>query len=275
MSQPISFHKMQALGNDFVVINTLNQSILLEQQLIQHLANRHMGIGCDQLLLLESSSRADFGCRIFNADGSEAEQCGNGVRCLARFVHERQLIKSNSISLETKAGILDIVIKNYDSIQVNMGKPIFEPANIPFIIEKSFNIYELMDIRPDQLTVLSMGNPHAIIQVPSLRDYPVAEIGAKMTAHPAFPASTNSGFIEIIDRQHIHLRTFERGSGETFACGSNACAAVVAGIKNGWLDPIVKVELIYGQLLVEWQSDEHPVLMTGPAASVFTGMITI
>jgi len=275
MPQALSFHKMHALGNDFVVMNTMTQAILFEKPLIQHLANRHMGIGCDQLLLIETSRHADFGCRIFNADGSEAEQCGNGIRCVARFVHEEQFIQSKSISFETKAGISHILIKDYDNIQVSMGMPIFEPADIPFLIEKSSNIYELTDVSPDQLTVLSMGNPHAIVQVPSLKEYPVAEIGAKMAVHPAFPAGTNSGFIEVINRQHIRLRTFERGSGETFACGSNACAAVVAGIKNGWLDSVVRVELTYGELLIEWQGDQNSVLMTGPATSVFTGIIDI
>lgn len=275
MSQSISFCKMHALGNDFVVINAINQSIFLNKKIIEYLANRHMGVGFDQLLLLEASTKADFACRIYNADGSSAEQCGNGVRCVARFIHEEKLSQSKSLTLETQAGILSIQIKDYDDIQVAMGIPLFEPTDIPFLIEKSFNIYELTDVNPDELTVLSMGNPHMIVKVPSVKEYPVSEVGAKMTIHPAFPEGTNSGFVEVINRHYIRLRTFERGSGETFACGSNACAAVVAGIKKGWLDPVVRVELTYGELLIEWHDDQHPVLMSGPATSVFTGIINI
>jgi diaminopimelate epimerase len=274
MNQDIQFCKMHGLGNDFVVINAINENIRFEEPTIKKLANRHLGIGFDQLLLIGQSNKADFSCRIFNADGSEAEQCGNGVRCIARFLHEEKICLNQSMTLETAAGILTIVIKDYDNIRVSMGLPKFEPHEIPFLIEHSANVYELADVAADELTVLSMGNPHTILQVPSVNDYPVEEVGAKMSAHPAFPAGTNTGFVEVIDRKHIRLRTFERGSGETFSCGSNACAAVVAGIKNGWLDHIVTVQLNYGNLIIEWEGGNTPVMMTGPAASVFKGVFT-
>jgi diaminopimelate epimerase len=285
MKQPIQFRKMHGLGNDFVIINAIHLSFDIDTLNIKLLADRHLGIGFDQLLLIEESIRADFACRIFNADGSEAEQCGNGVRCAARFIHEEKLSSHPSITLETKAGILNIIIENienYDNIQVIMGCPRFEPQDIPFLIEKSADIYETINRSsnqlthsPNQLTVLSMGNPHAILKVSAVNDFPVHEVGSKITNHPAFPLGTNTGFVEVIDRQHIRLRTFERGSGETFACGSNACAAVVAGIKNGWLDSIVTVKLTYGHLIIEWQGGETPVKMTGPATSVFSGTLTI
>jgi diaminopimelate epimerase len=267
----IHFRKMHGLGNDFVVINAISQAIDLQKLGIPQLADRHLGIGFDQLLLIETSQHADFSCRIFNADGSEAEQCGNGVRCIARFIHEEHLSPNTSLTLETKAGISKIEIDTYDKIKVTMGLPKFEHHEIPFLIEHSANMFELADVAADQLTVLSMGNPHTIVQVPSVDQYPVADVGAQMATHPAFPDGTNTGFVEVINRQHIRLRTVERGSGETFACGSNACAAVVAGIKNGWLDNIVTVELKYGNLTIEWQGGNNAVLMTGPAASVFSG----
>jgi diaminopimelate epimerase len=275
MTQEISFQKMHGLGNDFVVINAVNQTIKLKEDTIKHLADRHLGIGFDQLLLIEPSQDADFGCRIFNADGSEAEQCGNGVRCVARFLHEEKLCLNLSMTLATQAGILKITIHNYDAIQVCMGLPRFEPHEIPFLIEQKANVYELADVAPDQLTVLSMGNPHTILQVPSVDNYPVADMGAKISTHSAFPTGTNAGFVEVLDRKHIRLRTFERGAGETFSCGSNACAAVVAGIKNGWLDSMVTVELQYGHLVIEWQGGNTPVMMTGPATSVFKGFIRL
>lgn len=274
MERPIQFHKMHGLGNDFVIMNLLHSFIDIKKLNIPQLADRHLGIGFDQLLLIEKSTQADFACRIFNADGSEAEQCGNGVRCVARLIHEDKISTNSSLTLETRAGIVTIVINDYDKIEVIMGHPQFEAHNIPFLIEKSANIYELADVSPDQLTVLSMGNPHTILQVPSVNDYPVHDIGTKIASHPAFPEGTNTGFVEVIDRKHIRLRTFERGSGETFACGSNACAAVVAGIKNGWLDPIVTVQLTHGNLIIEWQGRaDSPVKMTGPATRVFSGYL--
>jgi diaminopimelate epimerase len=278
MSQTIHFSKMHGLGNDFVVIDGINQSIHLSKMPINVLSNRNMGIGFDQLLLVEKSQSADFACRIINSDGSEAEQCGNGMRCVARFVREENLTKKNSLTIETKSGVVEVTIKDYSNIQVTMNAPCFQPEKIPFIAEKIKKIYEFnLDSMQLQLAVLSVGNPHAILQVSSAATFPITEIAQKLAAHKAFPNGVNIGFMEILDRQHILLRTFERGVGETMACGSNACAAVVAGIHNGWLDnrvevkPIDESALSVGILVIEWKGEGFPLTMTGPAEKVFSG----
>lgn len=266
----IQFSKMHGLGNDFVVIDNIHQTVKLDQQHIQWLCDRHMGIGCDQLLLIEPAKNADFACRIFNANGSEAEQCGNGIRCVARFIHENRLTPKKTFSIKTKGAAVDIVIHDFDNIQATMGVPIFEPQKIPFKALKEQLTYDIEGI---SFSVLSMGNPHAITKVPSIDNAAVNEIGAKITNHELFPQGTNVGFVEIIDRKHIRLRTFERGVGETFACGSNACAAVVAGIKNHWLDHEVIVHLTHGDLTIRWLDEKSPVIMIGPAAQVFVGSL--
>lgn len=260
----ISFHKMHALGNDFMVINHLHPTFAIHQLNIPQLAHRHTGIGFDQLLLIESAQQADFSCRFFNADGSEAEQCGNGVRCVARFLHEEQLLLKNSLTLDTKAGIIAIDIENYDAIRVNMGKPIVNATpQLVTLHEKTFS-----------LQPISMGNPHAILSVPSIDQIEIADWGRALSTHALFPAGVNVGFVEKINPQHIRLRTYERGVGETYACGSNACAAVVAGIANHQLDPKVIVELALGNLQIEWQGQHAPVYMTGPASRVFNGTLS-
>lgn len=260
----IHFTKMHGLGNDFVVIDAISQSISIEQIDIPTLAHRHLGIGFDQLLIIQSSQSADFACRFFNSNGSEAEQCGNGVRCVARFIHEKKLSQKKSLQLETKAGIVTVVIHDYDTIEVAMGIPIFAAEKIPYqpALATKLNL---------AMSVLSMGNPHAVLQVDSIQDAPVSELGQKIATHPAFPESVNVGFMEIVNRQHIRLRTYERGVGETCACGSNACAAVVAGIMNHLLDHKVKVELAFGDLWIEWRGENNSVVMTGPATRVFDG----
>lgn len=262
-TQTIRFTKMHGLGNDFAVINNITPSISLKHLPILRLANRYLGIGFDQLLLIETSQHADFFCRIINADGSEAEQCGNGLRCVARFIVEENLTAKKSFRLETKAGVFPVLIHDYQSIQVSMGEPIFD------------NTYELSVAKPVMLSVLSMGNPHAIVQVPSVEDTNVAELGPQIEAHSSFPLGVNVGFMEVVNRQHIRLRTFERGVGETLACGSNACAAAVAGIQNKILDSTVKVELIFGNLFIEWLGAGNPVIMTGPASSVYQGTFNL
>jgi diaminopimelate epimerase len=275
IAMSLSFCKMHGLGNDFILIDACNKTIDLNKTFVKFLANRHLGIGFDQLLLIEKSSVADFACRIFNSDGSEAEQCGNGLRCAARFIQETNLSNKNNLSIETKAGIFNIVIHDYNHIQVTMSVPIFKPKLIHFLVEKQKNIYAI-EIKPGHslpFAVLSMGNPHAILRIPSLKNYPVIDIAHHIANHPAFPQSVNVGFIEIVSRQLIYLRTVERGAGETYACGSNACAAVVAGILNGWLDNSVTVQLTYGSLLIEWEGENQPVIMTGSATRVFTGTI--
>lgn len=257
---------MHGLGNDVVIINEKLPS--LEKKIIQQLANRHIGIGFDQLLLLEPSNKADFSCRIFNADGSEAEQCGNGMRCVARFVHESKLTAKKNLLLETKAGIISVDIHNYDNIRVTMGTPKLQQKNLILTpaIDNSFS---------QEISVLSMGNPHAILQVKSIHNFPVSKIGAAIENHVFFPQGVNVGFMEIVNPEHIRLRTFERGVGETLACGSNACAAVVAGIWNNLLDKKVKVELTLGFLWIEWPGEKEPVIMTGSANRVFDGAFPV
>lgn len=262
-----SFWKMHGLGNDFVVIDGVSQSIDCSTLPVAELARRHTGIGFDQLLLIQPSHKADFSCRIFNADGSEAEQCGNGMRCVARFVHETGLSKKDSLQIETKAGVVTAIIHHYDAIEVGMGRPCFSsPDKIRFSLPDKKNSVELV--------ALSMGNPHAILFVDSLADTPVAKWGPVIAQQKEiFPHGVNVGFVEIVNSQHIRLRTFERGVGETLACGSNACAAVAAGIKHELLISPVKVELELGALWVSWTGKEGTIVMKGAASKVFAGEI--
>lgn len=261
-----------------MIINAIHQTIDIKNIPVSLLSDRHLGIGFDQLLLVTKSSHADFACRIFNSDGSEAEQCGNGMRCVARFVQEEQLTQKKSLVLETASGLIDVIIHDYDNIQVMMGIPRFEPEAIPFIAEKMAIHYEI-SLHPAipalTFTALSIGNPHAILRVSNIKEAPVTEIGSKIAIHPYFPKGTNVGFMEIVNPQLIRLRTFERGAGETFACGSNACAAVVAGIFSHELDHKVIVELAYGNLSIEWAGENSPVIMSGSATRVFHGIYFI
>ncbi len=261
----IFFSKMHGLGNDFVVINTLSQTFNESNFPVKEFSDRHIGIGFDQLLLIGPSRLADFSCRIFNADGSEAEQCGNGMRCVARYIREENLTDKPSFTIENKSGLVEVKIdRDFDHVEVNMGLPIFEsPCEIK------------IDHQSIQLFQLSLGNPHAIMHVDSVAKFPVSTLGPKISTHEIFPHGANVGFMEIINRKHIRLRTFERGSGETLACGSNSCAAVVAGIENNWLDKKVRVELALGDLWIEWNGKSHPVLMAGPAERVFEGVIML
>lgn len=257
---PIYFTKMHALGNDFVVINTLTQNTKAITHLpIVQLADRHSGIGFDQLLIIESSKRADFYCRIYNADGHEALQCGNGLRCVARELHEQKLCQ-NLLSLETKAGIFPIDIKNYQEIRIELG--------VPTIKQQQFKL------NPDlTLSLISLGNPHAILKVNSLADQDAILKGKYIFQHSAFKEGINVGLMEIIDSNHIALRTIERGVGETDACGSNAAAAVCAGIVNGWLDNGHSIEVKFkrGSLMIDWQDPQQALSMIGPANRVFSG----
>lgn len=259
---------MHGLGNDFVILN--GDKIHLEKSLIQQLSNRHTGIGFDQLLVVEPSQKADFSCRIFNADGSEAEQCGNGMRCVARFVHESRLTNKKNLSLETKAGIIPIRIHDdYNTIEVKMGVPVLQHQRLK--LTPTIPDLNSSNVASPEMSILSLGNPHAVLQVKSLFNFPVTQLGQQIGTHSFFPQGVNVGFMEIIDRNNIRLRTFERGVGETLSCGSNACAAVVAGIWNNLLDNKVKVELALGSLLVEWAGNKEPVLLTGSANKVFDG----
>lgn len=274
----INFCKMHGLGNDFVILDGVSQQIDSKTLPIPQWAHRQLGIGFDQLLLIQAGQQTDFSCLIFNSDGTLAEQCGNGMRCVARFIHEEKLINAKNFSLATAGGRVEAFIQDYNHIQINMGVPRFEPQAIPLLADKARKLYEipLEDNQPGfALSALSMGNPHAILQVTGIEKFPVRMIGEKIAQHPLFPAGVNVGFMEVLDEQHIRLRTFERGAGETFACGSNACAAVVAGIINHLLASKVKVEMKYGDLWVEWAGEETAVLMTGAATRVFSGSILV
>lgn len=272
----LKFTKMQGIGNDFMVIDAINQSVQLTSQQIQALANRQFGIGFDQLLLVETSKIADFKYRIFNADGSEVSQCGNGARCFARFVYEQKLSSKREISVETASGIITPKLEDHDLVTVNMGAPKFAPADIPFIADASATSYEL-NIGEESVTIaaISMGNPHAVQIVEDVDFAPVERMGRQIELHPRFPQRVNAGFMQVMDKHHIKLRVFERGSGETLACGTGACAAVVAGILWGRLVSPVAVKARGGELQIAWQGGNSAVMMTGPAVTVFTGSITL
>lgn len=257
---------MHGLGNDFIIIDSITHPISSQTIPIKALSNRFTGIGFDQLLLIEPSSNAEFACRFFNADGSEAEQCGNGVRCVARYIHENELSTKQNFNIETKAGIVKVSLPDYDHIEVSLTTPLFFP-NQEIHLPNNHGFYEMF--------IVSLGNPHAIIKVPSVEQFPVKEIGHLIATHSKFPEGINVGFMEIVNPSHIRLRTFERGVGETFACGSNACAAVVAGISNQLLDKKVQVELALGSLDIRWDKNDSPVTMIGPAARVFQGHIVV
>lgn len=273
----LKFTKMHGLGNDFVVLDGINQAINLEKQQIRRLADRHFGIGCDQLLLVEKAEgSADFRYRIFNADGGEVEQCGNGARCFVRYVHEHDLTHKNEIRIETLSGVISPKLEVNGDVTVNMGKPVFEPEQIPFVAEKSELTYPLeVQGRLITISALSMGNPHAVLVVRDVDTAPVEVDGALIEKHPRFPKKVNVGFMQVIDRSHIKLRVFERGAGETLACGTGACAAVVAGIRLGLLDPQVAVSTHGGELTINWKGNDEPVWMTGPAVTVFEGEINL
>jgi diaminopimelate epimerase len=274
----INFTKMHGLGNDFVVIDAINQHIALTSEQIRLMSNRHFGIGFDQLLLVEKavSDNADFKYRIFNADGGEVAQCGNGARCFARFVHDKKLSDKNEICVDTDSGQLLLSFDENGLITVNMGIPKHKPAEIPLLVEQESRLYTISaNGMETSFGAVSMGNPHAIILVNDVRTSPVADLGRALESHAAFPKRANIGFMQVIDRNHIKLRVYERGTAETLACGSGACAAVVIGIEQSLLDHEVGVELPGGDLKISWAGRGEPVLMTGPAVSVFDGTISL
>jgi len=274
----LKFTKMHGLGNDFVVLDGISQNIVLSGEQFRFLADRHFGVGCDQILLVERPTRADadFRYRIFNADGGEVEQCGNGARCFVRFVHDKGLTHKTEIRVETASGIIQPRLEPDGQVTVNMGAPHFELVKIPFLADKRALTYALQ-VGGDtiEFSVLSMGNPHAVQVVENVENAPVAGQGPLIENLPVFPARVNAGFMQIVDRGHIKLRVFERGSGETMACGTGACAAAVAGITRGLLDGEVTVGTHGGELTIRWKGDGHPVWMTGPAVTVFEGEIVI
>lgn len=274
----LKFTKMHGLGNDFIVIDAISQSVSLDPGTISRLADRHFGIGFDQLLLVEKADEknVDFHYRIFNADGGEVEQCGNGARCFARFVHDHGLTRKKTLRVETARGIITLTMEENGEVSVNMGIPQFEPTQIPFIAKQRAPVYHLeVDGRKITITVVSMGNPHAVQVVPDIDLAPVTTEGPAIESHPLFPERVNAGYMEIRDRAHIRLRVFERGVGETLACGTGACAAAVCGILRNLLDTEVQVDMHGGSLRIRWEGENQPVWMTGPAVSVFEGVIDL
>ena len=273
----LKFTKMHGAGNDFVVLDGVRQRVELAPEQLRLLADRHFGVGCDQILLVEKAQHpaADFRYRIFNADGGEVEQCGNGARCFVRFVHDQRLTHKREIVVETKSGLISPRLEEDGRVTVNMGAPIFEPERIPFAGSEELIQPLQVGGAPVQITALSMGNPHAVQVVDNVDQAPVAAQGALIEHHPLFPKRVNAGFMQIVDRTHIKLRVYERGAGETLSCGTGACAAVVAGIRRGLLDERVQVATRGGVLHIAWAGDGAPVLMTGPAISVFDGEINL
>ena len=274
----LKFTKMHGAGNDFVVIDGVRQRVELSPAQMRFLADRHFGIGCDQILLVEAPTQPgiDFRYRIFNADGGEVEQCGNGARCFVRFVHEAGLTDKREIRVETRGGIISPRLEGDGTVTVDMGIPRFLPAEIPFIDDEDFVIYSL-DVADEtlEISVVSMGNPHAVQVVEQVDSAPVGEHGPLIEGHERFPQRVNAGFMQVLDRHAIRLRVYERGSGETLACGTGACAAAVTGIRRGLLDSPVRVTTRGGDLDIAWAGPGQPVLMTGPAVTVFTGEIEI
>jgi diaminopimelate epimerase len=292
----LKFTKMQGVGNDFVVLDGIGQRINLAPAALRRLADRHFGVGADQILVVERSRTpgVDFRYRIFNADGGEVEQCGNGARCFVRFVRDKGLTAKREIRVETLSGVIAPRLEADGRVTVDMGPPAFEPARVPFDANGLAPVRELpqssplaqgarrLDVWPldvygrtVHLVVVSMGNPHAVQLVPDVELAPVATQGPLIESHPRFPQRVNAGYMQVIDRSRIALRVYERGTGETLACGTGACAAVAAGVRLGLLDSPVAVATRGGELTIAWDGAENPVYMTGPAETVFEGEIEI
>ena len=274
----IKFTKMHGLGNDFVVLDAIHQPFVPTAAQARFLADRHFGIGCDQVLVVEAPTQSgvDFRYRIFNADGSEVEQCGNGARCFARFIHDRGLAEKREIRVETKSGVIAPRLEDDGRVTVDMGVPRLSPDEVPFESDRLDVVQPLqVNDKSFDITAVSMGNPHAVQVVVDVDEFPVGRYGPLIEAHPRFPRRVNAGFMEIIDRRAIRLRVYERGAGETLACGTGACAAVVAGILRGLLDSPVRVETRGGALSIAWAGPNKSVMMTGPAVTVFEGEATL
>ncbi len=274
----LRFTKMHGLGNDFVVFDGVGQTVALSPEQCRRIADRHFGVGCDQILLVEKPARddVDFRYRIFNADGGEVEQCGNGARCFVRFVHEKGLTAKTAIRVETASGVIEPRLLGNGQVAVDMGAPRFAPADIPFAAEAEALAYPLkVGQHVIEIAALSMGNPHAVLRVNDLDSAPVEILGAAIESHARFPQRVNAGFMQVLTPHDIRLRVYERGAGETLACGTGACAAAVAGIRQGWLKSPVSVHTKGGDLVIEWVGKGQPVSMTGPAETVFEGEIEL
>jgi diaminopimelate epimerase len=274
----IQFTKMHGTGNDFVVVDLISQRCRLRPRDVRKLADRRFGVGCDQVLVVEppGNPEVDFRYRIYNADGGEVEQCGNGARCFARFVRDKKLTNKRVLRVETAAGVIELRVHNRSDVEVDMGAPVFEPVDIPFSAPARAEYYPLrVNDQELQIGALSMGNPHAVLRVDDVETADVEILGPLIESHPDFPRRVNAGFMQVLSDAEIRLRVFERGAGETLACGTGACAAVVHGISRGWLRDSVTVNLPGGKLSVSWAGDGSPVLMTGPTAVVFEGTIRL
>jgi diaminopimelate epimerase len=282
----LRFSKMHGAGNDFVVLDATREPLTLSPAQYRFLADRRFGVGADQILIVEPGDAAqgtDFTYRIMNADGGEVEQCGNGARCFARYVHDQGLSEKTRLRVQTMKAIIEPQLQLDGRVTVDMGAPFLVPAEVPFdasgLTPNMLNGCELWTIdlanHPVDVAVVSMGNPHAVMRVDSTEHAPVEEIGPQVESHVRFPRRVNAGFMQVVSRGHIKLRVYERGSGETLACGSGACAAVVAGIRLGWLDETVDVDALGGRLSISWAGPGHHVMMTGPATQVFTGEIEV
>jgi len=280
----LRFTKMHGLGNDFVVIDLLSQNAQLSADHIRHIANRHLGIGCDQVLLVEppTTTDTDFHYRIYNCDGTEVEQCGNGARCFGKFVTDKKLTGKRQLKVSTNTGHINIDVVDNNTFRVDMGVPNFDPASLPFTPDLALandtqtNTYTINHTQgSSDISIASMGNPHAVLVVDNIDTADVAGLGKVLECHSQFPNNVNVGFMQIISRNRVKLRVFERGVGETQACGSGACAAVATGINNGLLDAGVDVELIGGQLNIQWSGGNTPLIMTGSATKVFDGKMTL
>lgn len=272
----LKFTKMHGLGNDFVVVDAVSRKVFFNKPQIERLSDRHTGIGFDQLLVVEPPTHPDmdFRYRIYNSDGSEVEHCGNGARCFAKFVIDRGLTIKRIINVETKRGVIQLRVQDDGLVAVDMGTPSFEPKDLPFTAEPTSGLYDL-DVADETyaMTPVSVGNPHAVIKVDALLDEQIARVGALLECHERFPNKVNVGFMQVLNEAEINLRVYERGVGETQACGTGACAAVVAGIRHGWLSNEVTAHLRGGDLRIEWQGEGSPIIMTGSAEKVFEGQI--
>lgn len=274
----LPFTKMHGLGNDFVVFDGVSRPVELASEQVRAIAERRFGVGCDQVLVLQPGRApgTDFRFRIYNADGGEAEQCGNGARCLARFIRDTGLADKNAFTLESPGARIRLTLEPDGEVTADMGRPQFEPASVPFAAEKRELVYDLdIDGARVQVSVLALGNPHAVQIVDNVDRAPVARQGPLIERHPRFPRGVNAGFMQIVDSGHARLRVYERGVGETLACGSGACAAAVAGQLRGLLDEQVVIELPGGRLRIRWPGEGQSVTMTGPAVKTFDGNIEL
>ncbi len=274
----MKFTKMHGLGNDFVVIDAVTQNVRVTASMARRLADRHLGIGCDQVLVVEppSDKTLDFDYKIFNSDGGEVEQCGNGARCLARFIRDRNLSGKNTIQVKTMNRIISLTINKDKLVSVDMGIPALEPSDVPIVESTKLTTYAI-NINNEQfdISAISMGNPHAVLFVDNVESAPVSKIGQELQSHAQFPKQVNVGFAQVMNRQHLKLRVYERGAGETRACGTGACAAAVAAIQQDLADSPLRIALTGGDLQINWPGEGLPLIMTGPAVTSYHGRIKI